>query len=65
MESTSFVVQSSICAALEELDGQAKFRTDTWERENNGGGGVTKVLSGLMSVLTQPRSWNQFRGKGI
>jgi coproporphyrinogen III oxidase len=38
-------LQDRICAALEDLDGQALFRTDEWEREH-GGGGKTRVLSG-------------------
>jgi len=37
-------LQDRICAALEDLDGQALFRTDEWEREH-GGGGKTRVLS--------------------
>ncbi|KAF6813230.1 coproporphyrinogen III oxidase [Colletotrichum sojae] len=35
--------QKEIVAALEEVDG-ATFRTDSWSRPNNGGGGVTRVL---------------------
>jgi coproporphyrinogen III oxidase len=38
-------LQSQICAAIEELDGSAKFREDNWEREG-GGGGRTRVLEG-------------------
>ena len=37
-------LQTSICAALEEVDGQARFSTDVWEREG-GGGGVSRVLA--------------------
>ncbi len=36
-------LQSTICAALEAIDGRARFSTDRWEREG-GGGGVTRVL---------------------
>lgn len=36
--------QDNICAAIEELDGGAKFQTDSWVRDS-GGGGVSKVLS--------------------
>ncbi|KAF6811930.1 coproporphyrinogen III oxidase, partial [Colletotrichum musicola] len=35
--------QTEIVAALEEVDGTT-FRTDSWSRPNNGGGGVTRVL---------------------
>ena len=35
--------QDSICAAVEEMDGGAKFRQDAWLREG-GGGGITRVL---------------------
>lgn len=37
-------MQSDICAAVEKIDGQAKFREDVWQREH-GGGGWTRVLS--------------------
>jgi hypothetical protein len=36
--------QTSICKQLEELDGGATFRTDSWVRPD-GGGGVSRVLS--------------------
>lgn len=35
--------QTRICAALEELDGAARFGLDRWDRPG-GGGGVTRVL---------------------
>jgi len=38
-------LQDSICAALEEVDGQANFREDSWERPD-GGGGRTRILRG-------------------
>ena len=37
-------LQDSICAALEEEDAGAKFRTDEWQRLE-GGGGRTRVIS--------------------
>jgi coproporphyrinogen III oxidase len=37
-------LQDRICAGLETLDGQEKFREDTWQREA-GGGGRTRVLA--------------------
>jgi coproporphyrinogen III oxidase len=36
-------LQDQICQKLEELDGQATFREDTWEREQ-GGGGRSRVI---------------------
>ncbi|QVL32085.1 oxygen-dependent coproporphyrinogen oxidase [Telmatocola sphagniphila] len=36
-------LQDRICSRLEQLDGQAKFREDTWKREG-GGGGRTRVI---------------------
>ncbi|MEK6303040.1 MAG: oxygen-dependent coproporphyrinogen oxidase [Acidobacteriota bacterium] len=36
-------LQTEICAALEKLDGQARFREDVWTREE-GGGGRTRVI---------------------
>jgi len=38
-------VQDRICAALEQADGQARFREDLWERPG-GGGGRTRVMEG-------------------
>lgn len=38
-------LQDEICAALEQEDGQARFREDLWKREG-GGGGRTRVLEG-------------------
>jgi coproporphyrinogen III oxidase len=36
-------LQAEISVALEQLDGQARFREDLWEREG-GGGGCTRVM---------------------
>lgn len=38
-------LQESICKSLEILDGKASFLTDNWTRGNNGGGGITRVLT--------------------
>jgi coproporphyrinogen III oxidase len=38
-------LQDSICNTLEEIDGQARFELDEWQREA-GGGGRTRVLTG-------------------
>lgn len=38
-------LQDEICAALETLDGAARFREDIWVREE-GGGGRTRILEG-------------------
>ncbi|MEN9276690.1 MAG: oxygen-dependent coproporphyrinogen oxidase [Gloeomargarita sp. GMQP_bins_5] len=38
-------LQDEICQALEAADGQAKFREDTWERPE-GGGGRSRVMEG-------------------
>jgi coproporphyrinogen III oxidase len=37
-------LQNRICAALEEVDGKAKFIEDKWERQE-GGGGKTRVIA--------------------
>ena len=37
--------QAKICKAVEEIDGEGKFQSDAWVREN-GGGGVSRVLQG-------------------
>ncbi|KAJ8529018.1 hypothetical protein K7X08_035853 [Anisodus acutangulus] len=36
-------VQDSVCLALEEVDGGAKFKEDVWSRPG-GGGGISRVL---------------------
>jgi coproporphyrinogen III oxidase len=36
-------LQNEICSALEKVDGKAKFREDSWDREG-GGGGITRVI---------------------
>jgi coproporphyrinogen III oxidase len=36
-------LQDSICQRLEEIDGEAKFRQDSWERPD-GGGGRSRVI---------------------
>jgi coproporphyrinogen III oxidase len=44
MAAAVHALQDEICAALEAVDGQARFRSDRWERPG-GGGGVTRVLA--------------------
>jgi coproporphyrinogen III oxidase len=43
-------LQTKICEALEQIDGVARFHSDAWTRPDlhggDGGGGVTRVLSG-------------------
>ena len=36
-------LQNEICQALEAVDGQAKFETDSWDRAE-GGGGISRVI---------------------
>ncbi|MFM7575698.1 MAG: coproporphyrinogen III oxidase, partial [Microcystaceae cyanobacterium] len=36
-------IQDEICAGLEKLDGVGRFREDSWQREE-GGGGRSRVL---------------------
>jgi coproporphyrinogen III oxidase len=37
-------LQDTICSALEETDGAARFREDRWEREEYGGGGKSRII---------------------
>jgi coproporphyrinogen III oxidase len=41
-------LQDDICAALEAVDGKARFRSDEWrlDADGGGGGGVSRVLAG-------------------
>ena len=46
-------VQDHVCRSVEEVDGGAKFRRDSWSRED-GGGGVSAVLAnGKVSTAIQ------------
>jgi coproporphyrinogen III oxidase len=38
-------LQNSICLGIAGLDNQAEFIIDEWQRENSGGGGISRVLS--------------------
>ncbi len=38
-------LQNSICLGIAGLENQAEFITDEWQRENNAGGGISRVLS--------------------
>ncbi|SFV58507.1 Coproporphyrinogen III oxidase, aerobic [hydrothermal vent metagenome] len=38
-------LQTNICNEIEQVDELAKFKTDKWDKENNTGGGITKVLT--------------------
>lgn len=44
VKSYLLALQDNICRELEQLDGSAKFREDTWEREE-GGGGRSRVMT--------------------
>ncbi|WP_455384818.1 oxygen-dependent coproporphyrinogen oxidase [Acidihalobacter prosperus] len=44
VETTLTRLQDDICAALEKVDGKARFRIDDWTRAE-GGGGSTRVLA--------------------
>ncbi|HEY4935331.1 MAG TPA: oxygen-dependent coproporphyrinogen oxidase [Puia sp.] len=37
-------IQDTICNALEEMDGKARFKEDRWERTENGGGGKSRII---------------------
>jgi coproporphyrinogen III oxidase len=39
-------LQEQICKGLEELDGKAVFRSDSWEREEGGGGRTNTIAQG-------------------
>ncbi|BBB22762.1 coproporphyrinogen III oxidase [Abyssogena phaseoliformis symbiont OG214] len=39
------MLQADICEQLEQIDGRAEFIKDVWEKQNNAGNGLTRVLS--------------------
>src|SRR5579862_4148453 len=41
-------LQDRICNALEELDGVARFREDSWDREGGGGGRTRVIVDGAV-----------------
>ncbi|MEE4659460.1 MAG: oxygen-dependent coproporphyrinogen oxidase [Halieaceae bacterium] len=41
-------LQDSICAGLENADGEARFREDGWEREQGGGGRSRVIVDGAV-----------------
>jgi len=43
-------LQDTICAALEQVDGKAKFMEDKWVRAE-GGGGRTRVIANGKKLL--------------
>lgn len=44
VKSFLLALQQNICQRLEELDGKASFKADSWEREE-GGGGTSRVMT--------------------
>jgi coproporphyrinogen III oxidase len=38
------ILQDTICSSLEEVDGKSRFKEDRWERSENGGGGISRVI---------------------
>lgn len=38
--------QELLCAAIETYEPSARFKVDTWDRDNKGGGGESRVLNG-------------------
>ncbi|RUR08873.1 oxygen-dependent coproporphyrinogen oxidase [Legionella sp. km772] len=45
VKSYLLTLQNNICTSLEELDGNAQFKEELWQRPS-GGGGITRVLAG-------------------
>ncbi len=55
-------LQGKICDALEQVDGAARFSSETWQREG-GGGGVTRVLAGGAVFEKAGVNWSQVEGQ--
>ena len=54
-------LQTLICAAVEELDGEARFGTEPWERDG-GGGGVSRVLTDGRIFEKAGVNWSRVEG---
>ena len=39
-----YTLQDKICKGLEDIDGEAQFKEDYWERAENGGGGKSRII---------------------
>src|ERR1043166_2335207 len=55
-------LQDSICAALEQEDGGAKFRTDEWQRPSNTGGGRTRIMAAGIVLEKSGVAFSHVRG---
>ncbi len=55
-------IQNSICRALENLDGEARFEEDLWSREG-GGGGKTRILTGGRIFERAGVNWSKVYGE--
>jgi coproporphyrinogen III oxidase len=58
-------LQDSICAALEEEDGGARFQEDLWQRPNDTGGGRTRVLAEGAVFEKAGVAFSQVRGSTL
>ena len=55
-------IQTGICGALEELDGEARFSVDRWER-SGGGGGISRALAGGRLFEKAGVNWSLVAGE--
>jgi coproporphyrinogen III oxidase len=55
-------IQGEICRALEELDGEAGFSVDRWDRPG-GGGGVSRALAGGRLFEKAGVNWSRVDGE--
>ena len=55
-------LQASICAALEAVDGEARFSSDAWDRPE-GGGGLSRVMEGGAVFEKAGVNWSGVEGE--
>jgi coproporphyrinogen III oxidase len=55
------LLQDTICAGLEAVDGEAQFHEDVWERDA-GGGGRTRILTGGAIFERAGVNWSKVHG---
>ncbi|KAB2889867.1 MAG: coproporphyrinogen III oxidase, partial [Kofleriaceae bacterium] len=55
-------LQADICAALEAIDGHARFSSERWERPG-GGGGVSRVLEDGEVFEKAGVNWSDVEGE--
>ena len=58
-------LQDQICAELEQVEGEATFLEDNWQRDNNLGGGRTRVLTSGIVIEQAGVNFSHISGSSL